>query len=373
MFGKVNIDILNGQIDRTIPSEDGISALLSYNSNITEFSIKRYTSIFDINDDWESADYDAEKYQAAEFFKQNPGGQLWLAFAPTGATYDYTEILKVMRETNGDVKRLAILSGSDISTIATDIAEIKARQNTLVSEFKPYYNILLAVDITSYDIDQLAAIDDLRDGTYDNRWLTPVVGTNADDENCIGATLGIISRLSVEEHPGHVGPNNLTANSAEWDSPKLGETDVVNITEVLLEELHNKGYLFIRKFPAFAGSYVSGFPVTTSLTDDFRKGTDTAVIYKAFRGVYLDMLPLVNSKVKQTDGEMDSVYRDIFEETAKRTPNGMLDAEEISDFKVLVPRGQDVISTGTVNINMAIVPYGHASVINVTLGLAVKV
>ena len=47
-------------------------------------------------------------------------------------------------------------------------------------------------------------------------------------------------------------------------------------------------------------------------------------------------------------------------------PGGV--AEEIVDGNVVIPEGQDILTTEEIKADISIIPYGHASFIGITIG-----
>jgi len=390
-ISKVTFVKQNGGLARQAPGEDHISALLSYNASvpgtgITEASrIKKYTSLPEAEVDGitEASANNVEWYQLKQYFRMNPNGAIYLGIY-SGVTYDFDEILAMQTYADGKIRQMGIQVGEHAFDVA-DITAIQAHTDTLEALYTPL-SILYAPSITGTSFDHTNPIN-LRDGTYDDPNVTVLVGLDGDETGqqittgatytvgMVGLSLGVISSAPVNISPAWVGKYQVNDGGGEFDNPMIGITLVKDISAGDLSDLHDYGYQFVRKFANKSGSYISGAPVETDITDDYVDIMTERTVDKAIRGVYAQLVDLLNSPVKidPSTGYMDLISVNNFEDQAGVPLASMKRADEISGYAVNIDPTQNVLSTGEVIIAVTIVPTATAKAITVNIGLAATV
>jgi Protein of unknown function (DUF2586) len=386
-LSKVNITLLKGGLAREAAGEDHISGIITYNTvvpgtGITELGgIKKYGSYQDAEADGitQSSSNSIEWYNIKQFFLQNPNGVCYLMIASTGATYDFTEINDIQNYASGTIRQVAVIMPIGYAFDTDDITVIQAIATANQSAYQPLqvlYSPSFTGVTTSSDVDGLT---DLKDGTYDAPDLSIIIGTDGDGvgstltgATMAGASLGVLSKMKVSDSIAWVGQNNLLSLTSDFDNPKIGGIFISGLTSTQLDTLHDSGYIFVRKFVNKAGAYISGAPTVTDVDDDFTDIQTRRTINKVYRGVYVNLVDLLNSPllIDAETGYMDFTTVKIFEDEAGKIIAQMKRNDEISDGLAYVNPSQNVLSTSIVNVSVTIVPKGTAKQIQVDLGLA---
>jgi hypothetical protein len=384
-LGQVNIEILNGQVTRPSENNDGISGILSYSQSATGNTFTKYNSLADIENAGitETSNYKLEWYQAKTFFEQDAAGTLWMGLVPSAATYDFTEMVTMQNAANGDIRNLLILTHDKIALSAsgatgTAIVDIKNECDNLVLIAKPLLSVVWSPDV---DVTQDNLPDLIGEG-YNNRWLNIIIGRDGDNKgntleaslgytvSAAGAYLGCLSRTDVAQKVSQPSLFNLTSDSADFINPKIGTDYVIDITDGDLDDIHDKGYIFVRKFVDYAGSFFSSVRTVTPDTDDFVSINLTRTVYKAFREVRKSLIPLIGRKIKQVNGKLTQEGMMVFKNAADTVLKSMVIADELTAFTTYISLDQDVVSTNNLNINITLNVIGSPDTINVSLGIS---
>ena len=386
-LSTVSISLTKGGLAREAAGEDHISALVSYNTavpgtGITALGgIKLYGSYQDAEADGitQTSSNSVEWYHIKQYFLQNPNGALYVGIFDTGVTYDFAEISTIQTFASGKIRQVAVVMPLAYAFNTSDITTIQALATANQALYQPLqvlYSPSFTGETTSSDID---ALTDLKDGTYDAPDLSIIAGYDGDGVggtlsgvSMAGAALGALSKMKVSDSIAWVGQNNLLALTSDFDNPKVGGIFISGLTSTQLDTLHDSGYIFVRKFPNKGGAYISGAPTVTIDTDDYTDIQIRRMINKVYRGVYAELVDLLNSpiKINGSTGYMDFTSVKIFEDEASKIIAQMKRADEISDGLAYVNPSQNVLSTSIVNVSVTIIPKGTAKKITVDLGLA---
>jgi hypothetical protein len=386
-LSKVSINIKNGGLAREAAGEDHISGIISYNdsvpsSGITSLGdIKKYGSYQEAESDGitEDSDNKQEWYHLKEFFLQNPNGVCYLGIFSTAETYDYAEIEEMQSEADGTIRQMAIIMPDDYGFTASELNDIQTECDNRKDDYEPV-QILFSPSFTGEtEASDLTSLTDLRDGSYNNPDVSVVLGYDETSYNSglsmAGAALGVLSRSKVSDSIAWVGANNLLSKTSEFSTIKLGGVSYSDLSSTQLDTINDLGYIFVRKFPNKGGSYISSALTTTETTDDFCDIQTRRTILKVYRGVYENLLPLLNSSIliDSDNGTIDYIAVKNFEDKGGIILEQMKRDNEISDGSVFVDPDQDVLSNSRVDVSLTVVPYATAKEIRVDLGLSTTI
>jgi len=388
-LSKVSITIENGGLAREAAGSDHISGIISYNTEVPGTGItalngiKKYGSYQAAEADGitEGSNNSVEWYHIKQFFLQNPNGVCYLMIAVTGVTYDFTEINDIQSFASGDLRQIAIVMPNVYDFDTSDITVIQALATSNQSDYQPL-QVLYSPSFTGVTgATEIDALTDIKEGTYDAPDLSIISGYDGDETgsnsgySMAGSALGVLSRMKVSDSMAWVGQNNLLALTSDFDNPKIGGMFISGLTSTQLDTVHDKGYIFVRKFPNKGGAYISGSETVTIDTDDYTDIQTRRTINKVYRGVYTNLVDLLNSPIKidSSTGKIDNTTVKIFEDEAGKILEQMKRATEISDGVAYVNPDQDVLSTSIVNVSVTVVPYGTAKQITVDLGLSATI
>jgi hypothetical protein len=137
----------------------------------------------------------------------------------------------------------------------------------------------------------------------------------------------------------------------------------------LLDNLDLKRYVFLRKFPNLSGSFFNDNKTAIASTSDYAFINENRVIDKAIRGIDASLLPSLNSPLLlNSDGTLANSTIAYLESQAVINTDQMIRDNEVSAVGVLINPLQNVLTTGTLNVTVNIVPVGVARNIVVNIG-----
>jgi len=315
-------------------------------------------------------------YHISEFFRVQPKGFLWLGFFAIPATYDYIEIATMQHFANGDIRQMGVFVDSKAFTIG-DLTVAQSVCNALDAEKMPL-SVLYAGNMQA---STLSTLSDL--ATLSNNKISVVIAQDAGglgnklwyaygkSITALGATLGAVALSSVHESIAWVSKFNLS-NGYELESIGFAngvKSSDISVTNGLLDNLDLKRYVFLRKFPNLSGSFFNDNKTAIASTSDYAFINDNRVIDKAIRGIDASLLPSLNSPLLlNSDGTLANSTIAYLESQAVINTDQMIRDNEVSAVGVLINPLQNVLTTGTLNVTVNIVPVGVARNIVVNIG-----
>jgi hypothetical protein len=316
-------------------------------------------------------------YHISEFFRIQPNGVLYVGIFAVPGTYSFSEIQTVQSFANGTIRQWAAWKDSAAFALA-DMTAMQTINTTLDSQHAPLISVYAADLSGTTDISTLTDLN-----TQANPTVSACIGqdggamgallylTFGKSITCMGAQLGAISLANVNEDIGWVGKFNIS-NGTECEILAFANgvlfTDP-SVTTNLLTTLDNYRYVFLLKYVGTAGSYFCHFNMAVSISSDYAYGQDNRTIQKAKRGVYAALLPVLNSPLTlNSDGTLSTATVAYLSTLAESPLQQMVRAGEISVPGVTINPTQNVLSSGSVTINVQIVPDGTAREIIIPIG-----
>ena len=333
--------------------------------------------------------YPIENYQISEFFRIQPNAPLYLCFA-SGYTFSggtsaqtYSEINDIQVYANGTIRQVGIFETTPFSTGLTSVGAIQTQCNNLKTNHMPLSVIFggntkaIALnnlpDLTTSSSPNVSIVIG-QDSSYKGLSLYTSYGVSIP---AVGATLGTISKSKVSENIGWVNNFDIKNNATlEYDEPAFGNGVLYKNQAVsLLNQLQTRGYIFIRKFVGLTGSYFNDSPTADSVISDYCYIERNRTIDKAIRNVRTRILPYVNSplEIDPTSGKLSPITIASFKNECGIPLIDMVNNGEISGYAVNINPNQNVLSTNTLYITIAIVPIGVARHIQITIGFVLTV
>lgn len=382
----------NGNLARVIPGEDHISGIMYLTPNGTALptgfgtdEIKQITDIYDAEAKGITASAAAYKvlhYHIGEFFRLNPAGTLYVQIIaePAVGTPDFEEIKELQAFANGKIRQVGVWTDNAFAT--SQVTLLQGVAEDLEADHMPL-SILFTADF--HAVSDLTALSDLRtleapnvsvcfgqDGAAAGNTLFEAVDVTI---GCLGAALGALSLSAVSESFAWVKKFNMVGGT-ELDSPALGEGSLVkDLTTTVLDGINTKGYIFLRKFVGLTGSYFNDNHTCEAATSDYAHINDVRTIDKAIRWIRTFILPELNGKLRidATTGTLAIDTIKYFEAQAKRALAQMQNDGDLSGYDVYIDPEQDVLTNSNLDIQVALVPYGTARSISVTIGFTTSV
>ena len=277
---------------------------------------------------------------------------------------------------NGDIRQMGVFVDSKAFTIG-DLTVAQSVCNALDAEKMPL-SVLYAGNMQA---STLSTLSDL--ATLSNNKISVVIAQDAGglgnklwyaygkSITALGATLGAVALSSVHESIAWVSKFNLS-NGYELESIGFAngvKSSDISVTNGLLDNLDLKRYVFLRKFPNLSGSFFNDNKTAIASTSDYAFINDNRVIDKAIRGIDSSLLPSLNSPLLlNSDGTLANSTIAYLESQAVINTDQMIRDNEVSAVGVLINPLQNVLTTGTLNVTVNIVPVGVARNIVVNIG-----
>lgn len=394
---NVNIGLAQGALGQTTATNDQVSGFIMGStvagSEIPFDTAKQIFSLQDAVDLGLNSEYDSDNSvyvygQLKDFYAEAPGAECWIMLF-NSASDDKNSVLTpigsskaeiLLDAANGEIKRLAVSghSGEDSEVYVADpesfggidpkaidslttgqaLAEEYADRNQpfrLVIEGSGYTGTV--ADLYNYKGSS---------GTAYNRCAI-VIGATAANSACVGLAMGRKAANPVQRNIGRVKDGGLNTTTTAMLSDG---TTVESIQPSELDNLHNKGYIFMRTYSGKSGYFFNDDSMATSASDDYSFWARGEVIDKAQRiayGVYinelLDEIPI------DSDGKVAPALTGHWEALIENAINQQMTANgEISSVRAVIDPEQNVLSTNKVEVELYVTPVGYAKEINVTLG-----
>lgn len=397
----------DGGLGRKAPSEDGISGLIVGVPPIYGIATGNFT--FGSLDEAETAGFTAAKdithrtvvwWHIKEFFRQSSSvlhvravTQPIIGGAITGPI-SYADLLNptgthapaLLAHANGTIRQLAVVMNPDYATytpasaggldslVAAGISQGQALAVAMDAVNQPLLVIIEGRNFSGV----ASALTDLRTLAADR----VCVAIGLDPERKVkdvqfipsgnpGTVLGMIASKPVHQNIGWVGTSNIQDVAAGYylDAMFSGGTLASAQSAANLASIHDKGYIFPRRFVDVAGVFLNDDPTAGPATSDFSQVRYCRTADKAKRNSYRALVPLVNQPLYlNADGTLSKGDVDAIEAVVGAPLEAMLAAGEISGYDTFLDPAQNVLSNNTVNIRVAIQPVGCASFINVQIG-----
>lgn len=216
----------------------------------------------------------------------------------------------------------------------------------------------------------------LRDLTKEthNRVAVLVGDTEA---NSVGSALGIlagrVASVPVQRNVGRVRDGALKV-----DAFYLG-ADAVEQKNTAVMNLHEKGYITLRKYVGRTGYFFTDDYLATSYKDDYSGIAPRRVIDKAYRIAYDALLDNLLDEISlNEDGTMQPAVVKSWQQSVENainmgmTANGELSAMEGDACKCYIDETQNIASTSRIEMTLLVRPHGYARYIDVALGFNVS-
>jgi hypothetical protein len=399
----VDINVLNNQLGVTPSVDDGIVGLIltadtapsTHSGNSAHISMSEPKQIFStddakdlgIDDAYESNVNTDAWSQIKDFYATAGNGQeLWIMFVQDSTTaVDIMDkannhATKLLDAAQGAIKMLALNRVPDSGYTPTytnagfdkDLADAGTKAQSLTEEyadeFKPLRVILGARDFQG----NVADLENMRERKQNRvQYIIHGIAGSAplNKEAAVGRYAGRLAAISVHRNPGRVKDGDIGLNDAYFTDG----TAMENYSLSEIEQMHDNGYVAVRKYQGKAGYYYTGSPMAVAETDDYNnlpycRVIDKAIVlaYEVYSNEILD-----NVEVDPDTGQLDTAFVKAFQELIDDTiTEQMLNAtpSEISGVTTTMDPNQNVLATGKLALTLKVVPLGFAREIRVNVG-----
>lgn len=369
-FEGVQFNKGEGGLNRTNASTDAVMALVVYSPELANAGFNkaiRTIQSSDLDESGFDAAYDANnaillRHHTEEFFAYAPEGTLIVIptnNATAAAFFASVEAKAIFRELT-EIKRAGFVYNSNVLALDLD-AEINACQ-TFINDLAVDHILLDGIYLEARNIGADAA--NLRLLTAGQ--VTPVIAQDPfiasidpayANYAAVGAVLGMRAVRKVSENLGSVDViRKPLASRGTVSFPLTRETEgrwlkaalsdgtlVFSLTSVEKKQLSNFGYVYAGSFQGFPGFYFNGEPTCIELASDYSSGENNGVWNKAARGIRTALIPKVRGWFKRNSetGAITGTVIKNLETLAGKPLQLMMIAEEISDYEIGIPEGQN--------------------------------
>lgn len=368
----VKFNLGDGGLGIQLPNEDHVSGLIfgyigkpgSWPNEIRSFrSVKALEAAGILDYD---PLYGFVHYQVEEYFRQQPNGEIYIGF---NTAFD-KDIM--FQQTDGRVRQWGFFGGltyaASVQTIMEGLFDLHAPAVAVVG-YTPTLNTASIDDLFTKTYPQVAILA-AGDGEAEGEQLRLSYGLHYIAS--VGALLGATALAKVNESTAWVGKFNLS-NGVELESPRLATGVLLKDTlTATLDELHDKGWTYLRKHTGKAGTYFNDNYTATDQTSDYSTINNNRTIQKAVRVVRAALLDEVSAPVEvdPDTGKLANGYVEYLKSLGD-APLDTMDADgETSGSAVNIDPNQDVLSTSNVQVGIEVVPFGVSRNLIVNIGLA---
>jgi len=300
------------------------------------------------------------KYQIDEYFRNNNLGQLWIKSVATTTVYDEIYNLQVLAD--GKLRQLIVLNLNSTSNRSIQLGLIQAQIDLLTTEKMPLEVIFGSAQTTfTEDLSQLSCknvsviVSKSTAGEGDKATKQtgkPIVG--------VGSFAGLLSKVAVNLKPCEVIDSLNVGSGLEFSTFSFAdETTTKPVSE--LNDIHDRGFIYLRKFVGKQGAYFSNTNTAISETNDFSKIEKNRTANKVSRLLYIAYLPYLNSSILlNADGTIRQEVVETLQNVGKQALSEMLRVNELSAYDIVIDPNQLILSTNTLEIQASIVPTGTA-------------
>lgn len=180
------------------------------------------------------------------------------------------------------------------------------------------------------------------------------------DANLAAVACGWYARAKVQESIGRTAIYNVAED-------KIGCLLPEGLEEEHIEALDSAGYLTFRQYDGLVGYYVTNARMMCPEGSDFRYAEDARVKNKIIRLTRQAALKRLHEDVDLSDVDADLNAKAQF--IIADVEAQMVDKGEVSSVRVVVPEGQDILNTETLEMQVRYVPKGKLREIVIDLGM----
>jgi hypothetical protein len=174
-----------------------------------------------------------------------------------------------------------------------------------------------------------------------------------DVRGIIGVYCGKLAALDVHEGPDAVKHGSVSAATAIMPA---------GLNDGHIETLKNSGYVTVRKITGLTGIYVTSGQMASESGSDYDLVERRRVMDKACREIRMAQLPHLNDTVGiGADGSPEGLQ--LFIAHGEAPLKTMITNRQISNGYIIIPEGQNILSTKTLRTKIRIVPLGKMSYI----------
>ena len=382
---RVDIQYQNGGLGLVARPDDRVVGLVlncvGYN-NLPLYQPQQFFSLKDFDDLVTAVTglgfyVEEARRQISDFYRvSGTGSELWVLFIDpvltttqlfTGGAMSIMldiadgrlNVVGVSRYVEAEPTTNPLLDGLDKDVIDA-LDEAQALAVDYASQHKP---VRFLLDGKRFD-GNVATVRNLKQHTF-NR-VGVCVGSTGGAYAALGLLLGRIASVAVNTNIGRVKDGSVSTSAAYLTN---GQT--VSAFGLKASALHDKGYIFLRKFPNKAGFYWNDDHMATGDLDDYYSLSNGRVIDKAARITYATFIEeLLDTVLVDEKGKILKTTLKQYQAKIERAIGLTMAAnQEISNVEAFIDPNQDILATSKMVVDLRITPTGTNRIILVKLGL----
>jgi hypothetical protein len=277
----------------------------------------------------------------------------------------------------GEIRQAGVLK--DAVWASADLTSLNTIANALKALYQPLQCIYAGNTFATTDITTMADCSGLtannvmnliaQDGGGLGNYLYQMNGTSGKKSiTCLGACLGEVASRKVSESIAWVGPGNMS-NGLELEVPAFSNGQLFSaLSNNAIEALLTKNHTFLKKFPAYIGTYFIDSRMCIALSSDYAYMEDNRTICKAERNLYAAYMPYLSSPIVfNSNGTLSDTSVALFEAVGNTALDQMVRDNELSAKGVVVNPSQNVLATNALYVAVQIVKNGVARTINIPI------
>lgn len=350
-------------------------------------------------------------YHIDQFFGMAGGsGRLFVMFADCSQSWD--ALIDMQKASGGIINQFGVwteqylwkkMDASANTYTISIVGDIQSIAEQMANDYFSPAHFLLSANTsqvqTAEGASKTIVMSEIPDSIINARYVSVLLSQSMDTEvremqaslasttpvGVIGLALGALTKANVGESIAWVqmydlvnyvpaiemgfGDATLTTDGLLTNSTRYSA-----LNRFQLDELDDKGYIFMRTYEGLEGHVY--FSKDRSCSDgDYCTIARNRTINKSRRTIRTALLPYVNSpiKVDPANGNLSSAQVTVFTNLITDILTAMETAEEISGVgTVTVPAEQNILVTKKLTFSYTIIPLGCAESIEVTEGLAIS-
>lgn len=194
-----------------------------------------------------------------------------------------------------------------------------------------------------------------------NRVAMVLASDDAGASAAIGQVLGRVAKIEPHQSIGRVKDGQIATNGHFTDGSTMQQKAGIS------DLLHDAGYILYRSFPTRNGCYLNGSPMCAPETDDYSTLPNGRIIDKASIIAYSTYISEIQDNVfVESNGQLDPAvcksYQSMIENAIAVSMR-----DQISNFEAYVDPKQNVISSGSIDVECSIIPTGILKNLNAKL------
>ena len=318
----------------------------------------------------------AYKHIKAFYDYAGSNAELWFmlvsdATTMTSALDKDTGVAKqLIADAGGNIRVLGIVKKpTDSPTITNgldgDVTTAVTKAQALAEEFADkYFPFRVVISGNNFSGTSTALKDYVADSNY-NKVSILLSNTDGSFDASIGLALGRLASIPVQRNLGRVRDGSVENTAAFFTSGGKAES-----LSAQWNAIHDKGYIFLQNYVGRSGFYFSDDPTLTQVDDDFRTLANGFVMDKAVLLAYDVLLDNLKDEVPiNPNGTIHTAIIKSWQAAVDTSIRSlMVNAGNLSDVKVQINANQNVVSTGKIDIDIALLPVGYAKYITVNIG-----